>query len=199
MPSVGRDDALRWLAELADRPLGDVELASGRTLAPISRGLWSGAENLLGKAVRALRTGDADRAAALVARATSLPFDEHEKSAPAALAAHLMLFSLVTDVLESSPEGDQRWLDVAIEVLDSSDELARQDLRDVLAAIDQDYELTAAEHRRLRAAIRTVAPSPELRDMTDLTPAQLADRVMAILRITLRFEEAMVAATFDVR
>jgi hypothetical protein len=199
MPTPDRNAALHLLAELADRPLGDVELASGRALAPISRGMWVGAENLLVKAVRALKSDDLDRAAALVERATSLPFDEHEESAPAALAAHMILYSLVTDVLERSDEGDYRWLDVAIEVLDSSDEFARQDLRDVLAAVDQDYELSAAAHRRLGAAIRTVAPSPELRDMTDLGRAELAHRIMAILRTTIRFEEAMVATTSEGR
>jgi hypothetical protein len=199
MPTVDPNAAFHVLADLADRPLGDVELASGRALAPISRGMWVGAENLLAKAARALKSNDVDRAEALVERATSLPFDDHEGCAPAALAGHMILFSLVTDVLEGTDHGDERWLDVVIEVLDSSEEFARQDLRDVLVAIDQDYELSAAEHRRLRAAVRTVAPSPELRDLPELSPAELADRVMAILRITLRFEEAMVAATFDVR
>jgi hypothetical protein len=198
MPHLTGNDALDWLAEQADRPLGDVQLASGRALAPFSRGMWRGAKNLLVKALRALQAGDADRAAALVARAASLPFDEHEKSAPAALAAHLMLFSLVTDALELSDDSDQRWLDNAMDVLASSDELARQDLRDVLAAVDQDYELSLTMHRRLRAAVRTVAASPELRDMTDLSRADLADRVLAILRTIIRFDNGLKAKISDV-
>ena len=68
----------------------------------------------------------------------------------------------------------------------------------VLAAVDQDYELSLTMHRRLRAAVRTVAASPELRDMTDLSRADLADRVLAILRTIIRFDNGLKAKISDV-
>lgn len=48
-------------AELADRPFGDTEGVSGRALQPFSRAGQEAAENLLGKALRAIHA-DARRA-----------------------------------------------------------------------------------------------------------------------------------------
>jgi len=156
------DAVARYLREQADRPLGDALLASGRTLAPFSQALGHGAENLLVKAIDALEAQDEDRATALVRRAVGLPFDEHEEVVPAAAAAHLMLFNLVTDVMEDSPDDDERWLDAALGILSDSDGPARLDVRDVLVAIAQDYDLTQNERRRLTAGIRGVEPKLRL-------------------------------------
>lgn len=73
-----------WHEAEMNRPLGPAEMATNAALSPFSRALWVGADNLLDKAVRALRAGDADRAVALVYRAASLPCDDHEGSAPGA-------------------------------------------------------------------------------------------------------------------
>ena len=193
-PGHVEDAVARYLREQADRPLGDAQLASGRTLAPFSRALGLGAENLLVKAVDALEAQDDDRATALVRRAARLPFDEHEEVAPAAAAAHLLLFNLVTDVMEGSPDDDERWLDAALGVIDGPVQLARLDMRDVLTAIAQDYDLTRSERRRLLGGIRDVEPAPELIDLVDLTRDELAERVMAILGACRTYADAVDAA-----
>ncbi len=166
-------------------------MTSGRTLSPFSQALWAGADNLLDKAAIALRQQDGERADRLVSRAASLPFDEHEESFPAALAVHLRLFSAVVEEMEESDVDDWGWLDAAVEVLRTGDEYARADLRDVLVAVDHDYDLPAAERRRLRAAVAGVPEVPELRDQNDLTTDELAARVGSILRACLAYEDAV--------
>lgn len=172
-----------------DRPLGPAELVSNEALASFSDGMWVGAENLLTKAVRALRSGDGGRAERLVSRAVALPFDDHEGSAPAAMVAHFMLFSVVTDAFEDCEEGDQRWLEPAVDLLGSVQDYGRLDLRDVLAEIDEDYDVTPEEHGRIRAATRDVPQAPVLQDQGDLSPAELGERVMAILRVYIAYED----------
>ena len=72
-----------YFQEQANKPFGNVELVSGRTLAPFSRAGLTAAENLLTKAERALADGDLDRATHLIGRATALNYD-HEETTPAA-------------------------------------------------------------------------------------------------------------------
>lgn len=175
------DPVAQWYREQSDRPLGDAQLASGRTLAPFSRALLKGAGNLLVKAIEALETGDEGRASHLVHRAVGLPFDEHEEVAPAAMAASHLLFTLVTNELEDSEDDDERWLDATLEVLDHADGFTRPDVRDVLTAIAQDYDLTSREQRRLQAGIRDIEPAPELIEQ-NLSPTELAERVGGIIR-----------------
>lgn len=184
-PSV--DEALaEWYRKQSDRPLGDAQLASGRTLAPFSQALRSGAENLLVKAVEALDVGDDRRASDLIHRAVNLPYDDHEEAAPAAMAASHLLFTVVTNELEDSQDVDERWLDAALEVLDGADELVRPDVRDTLTAIAEDYDLTSRERRRLQAAVRDIEPAPELMDQ-NLSATELAERVGGILRACRTF------------
>jgi hypothetical protein len=110
-----------YFAARADQPFGDAELVSGRTLSAFSRAGLTAADNLLAKADRALAAGDLQRARRFVDRAATLPYDEHEQTAPAAYAASMLLFTAVTDTLERSPEGDSSWLDAAVEALSSND------------------------------------------------------------------------------
>lgn len=126
----------------ADRPFGDLQARSGRTLQAFSFAGQQAAENLLVKAGRALDAHDVDRARSLVDRAVRLPFDEHEGAAPATLAVHLDLFCVITDAAEQADQDDVRWLDAALEVLNTAEQPAVFDLRDVLAAIDHDYTLS---------------------------------------------------------
>jgi hypothetical protein len=185
------DVVAEWYREQSDRPLGDAQLASGRTLAPFSRALSVGAENLLVKAIAAMRAGDEEEAAALVRRAVRLPFDDHEKVAPAAMAAHHLLFEVVTDTLEASADGDMQWLEAAVAVREGPDEFARLDMRDVLSAVAQDNDLTTRERRLLQAGVRKVPPAPELIDFVDIDPTELAQRVQAILRACRTYSDAL--------
>jgi hypothetical protein len=188
------DDLLRsfdaHLAERADRPFGDTQAISGRTLQPFSIAGQEAAENLLLKARRALDNADADRARAFVDRAVGLPFDEHEEAAPVALAAHMDLYCLVTDALEQAETDDSRWLDAAEVVLDIADEAGRCDMRDVLLDIDHDYSVTHKEHRRIRAAVTPIPDRAELRDR-QLTSTELGDHVMSLLRACGHYRAAL--------
>lgn len=92
----------------------------------------------------------------------------------------LQPFSLVTDELEQAEPDDSRWLDAVIDVLASADDAARFDLRDVLTAIDQDYELRVRESSRVRAANAEIPERAELRDL-DLDATELGDQVMSVL------------------
>jgi hypothetical protein len=179
-----------YLAGRADRPFGDVESVSGQTLQPFSIAGQQAAANLLGKARRALDEGDLDRARAFVDRAVRLPYDQHEQAAPAAIAAHMELFCLVTDTLEQPQIDDSRWLDAAVAVLASADEPARCDMRDVLAAIDQDYSLTSPERSRIHAAIALVPDRAELRDLA-LNPTELGEQVVSILAACGNYRAAL--------
>lgn len=169
-----------YLADRSDRPFGDVESISGRLLQPFSTAGHLGATNLLDKARRQLDRGDLAGARGFVDRAVGLPYDNDEEAAPAAIAAHMEFFCLVTDTLEEAEPGDSRWLDAAIDVLASADDAARCDLRDVLRVIDHDYSLSSRESSRVRAAISDIPERAELRDL-DLDSTDLGDQVMSVL------------------
>jgi hypothetical protein len=188
------DDLLRsldtHLREQADRPFGDTQAISGQTLQPFSIAGQQAAENLLSKARRALDNGDASRTRTFVDRAVRLPFDEHEDAAPAALAAQMDLYCLVTDALEVSEADDSRWLDAAEDVLGIADEAGCCELRDVLVAIDHDYSILPHEHRRIRAAIMQIPDRAELRDLK-LTSAELGDHVMCVLHVHRHYRDSL--------
>ena len=90
----------------ADRPLGNVEVVSGRAGQEFSRPLHVAADNLLDKALRALDQGDRERAQRYVERAARIPFDDHEEVQPGLFSAHMTLFSSVTDALEDCDPRD---------------------------------------------------------------------------------------------
>lgn len=180
----------RYFAERANAPFGDLELASGRALQPFSIAGQRAASNLLVKASRALDSSDPGRARAYVDRAVRMPYDRHEESHPAAMEAHMALFCLVTDALEDSGKNDSAWLEAAIEVLSAADERGRCTMRDVLAAIDQDYELRRQESGALRSAIADIPVRPELRDLR-LDPQELGDCVMSALAACRDYRAAL--------
>lgn len=174
------DDFIRYLAARADQPFGDVEMISGRTLQPFSIAGQQAARNLLDKAIRALEARDVDRARRLVDRAARLPFDDHERMAPAAIEARMSLFIVITDTLEDAPEEDSRWLDAALQVLSTADEWSQGEIRVLLAEILQDFELTPQESARVRKALRGAPEHQGLMDQ-ELPPDQLAERVVGLL------------------
>ena len=113
-------------------------------------------------------------------RAVRLPYDEHERAAPVAIAAHMELFCQVTDTLEQAEADDPRWLDAAIHVLGIADEPGRCEMRDVLASIDHDYSLNSPERAGIHTAIAPIPDRAELRDL-DLSPTELGGHVVSIL------------------
>lgn len=192
MDDDGRRSFLDRVGGRANRPFGEVEFLSGRTLQRFSFAGQEAAENLLVKARRALDAHELDRARAFADRAARLPFDEHEGASPAALAVHMELFSAVTDALEQAEPHDSRWLDAALAVLSHADEPAACDLRDVLVAIDHDWALSPPEHQRILAATAPIPDRAELRDL-DLTTSQLREHVMSILDARRDYDQTLQA------
>lgn len=179
-----------YLRKRADQPFGDVELVSGRTLAPFSRAVLTAADNLLAKADRALTDGDLQRAGHFIDRAAALNYDEHEQTAPAAYAAGMMLFTAVTDTLERSREGDSRWLDAAVEALSSCDGWGQSEMRHTLLVVRQDYIIEPSESRTIGVVVAQVPERAELRDAT-LAPKELAVAVTSVLQVLQTYRAAL--------
>lgn len=181
-----------YLRAEQERPLGDVRLASGRSLQRFSSGLSDGATNLLVKAGRRLAAGDRATARGFVDRAVALPFDEHEEWRPAASSGEYLLFSAVTDALEESEADDSAWLDAALEVLAGAGPLAAPVLGEVLWSIPSSYELGKDEQRRLRAGIADVPWRGELVDQ-DLTDEELTQTLLEVLETHNAYQAAIAA------
>ena len=181
-----------FLAERRNQPFGDVESVTDRTLNPFSTSLQTAAGNLLDKALRALVAGDEARANAFVARACALPFDDHEKSHPAAEEATMALFNIVVDALEESSEMDSGWLDAAGAAAAGADEAARTELANALLSIEQDYDLTRTERAHIIALAATLPQGPELRELR-LPADELAGRVLSVLTLCRDYAVALSA------
>lgn len=162
--------------------LADVEFASRHVAASLSSAGYDAATNLLAKASKALEMGDDERAEKFVDRAAGLPFDEHEEVVPAIWAAYTELFMLLADTAEESAQDDALWLDAALDVLESSDELGRSLLRQALSELAPSTELTDAELRRLQAAILDVPAGTKVEDLRP-SARQTRTVVMSILHI----------------
>lgn len=172
-----------------DRPFGDVERDSLRRQQATSEAYLGGAENLLAKALRVWRD-DRSRAVAYLDQAAALPFDEFEEAWPAAMAARFRLFDTLVDELEASAGEDNIWLEAALAVLNTLDTSARFDLRDILKAIDQDYDITDRERLLLRAMIAPIPARAELRDL-DVTTSELRGHIVAILDACVAYEDEL--------
>ena len=141
-PDSDGDTTSTYLAKESDRGLGDIAFFRHRAISPFSRASSEAARNLLHKAQRALDDDDTERARAYVTRAVQLPFDEAEEVPPVAWAAHMLLFTAVTDALEESDEDDTAWLDAALEVLASAGTVGRSAMASVLSDVPGDFEVT---------------------------------------------------------
>lgn len=186
----GRRERLVAGWQQQEGPFSGLEQLSRRRAQASSWAVIDGAENLLNKALACWRD-DRPRALRYVELAAKLPFDKHEECFPAAFAASSQIFSIVTDELEAAEEEDSVWLEAALRTLDQAGTSARFQLRDTLAAIEMDYEISDRERRQLRAAIEPIPPRPELRDLTGLSVDQLRDEVAEILEACLAYEEAV--------
>lgn len=150
---------------MSDRGLGDVQLKSN--LAESERSLTTSraARNLLTKAKRDLAAGQVERAGSYIDRALQLPNNESELAPTAAHGAHMILFTIVSEALENSDDGDLTWLDAAEATVPQCGEHARKDLLQALRAIDHDYHVTPQERRRIRAIAPTGAHTDGVGDV----------------------------------
>jgi hypothetical protein len=149
------------LVSLSDRGLGDVQLRSNLAVSGQSLAMSQAARNLLTKARRDLAMGRLERANAYIDRALGLPFNDSVDAPAAMWEAHMILFTVVSDALDASPEGESAWLDAAEATVPQCGEQAREDLLQTLRTLDHDYCLAVPERRRIRA----IAPGHSIGDV----------------------------------
>lgn len=109
---------------------------------------------------------------------------------PAASTAIFLLFSMVTDELEESAEGDTLWLDAALNVLQTK--LNRPLVSTCAMSWSPLIRLQRRhpEHRRLRAAVKSI-PRGLLRELTDLGVEQLRAEVVSVVGACVAYQEEL--------
>jgi hypothetical protein len=159
---------------------------SNLALAEVSQGQQNAASTLLEKAAAALDAGDVDRAKALVTRAKALGRDEHEGVEVCSMAAHMALFTLVSDVAE---DGEPLlWLEAAEAVLPTLTGSARAELLDsLLITGGETIELEPVEARLLRRLVRGAERLTSVFDGRVLD----VDEVLAVLTAIAAYEDAV--------
>ncbi|MGB4780205.1 hypothetical protein [Microbacterium sp.] len=135
---------------------------------------------------------DYDRAVSYVKRGAQFAYDPEELDYPVRWEAHMALFADVTDAAEDADAGDERWLDAALDLLDSADEVARVDLADVLRVTSKDWRLTHREDRRIAAATAAVPRADD--PAPGLTPEQVLDLTLPLVRATVAYRRALSAS-----
>jgi hypothetical protein len=190
------DPLIRMMASETDRGFGDLILKNRLAHeSPFDRPLWDAADNLLTKAFRGLQSGDDARFERFVQRALALGWDEFDEANAALWHAHMMIFRALTDVVESVDEGDHRWLDAVLGVLDRSTDAVRAPLLRTLDSVLTDYRLEPAETRAIKKAkARYPDPGPEPAYRADLPAAEgaqvLRDTLQTLLSLSRSFAEA---------
>ena len=159
---------------------------SNLALAEVSQGQQDAASTLLEKAAAALDADDVDRARALVTRAKALGRDEHEGVEICSMAAHMALFTLVSDV---AGDGEPLlWLEAAEAVLPTLTGTARAELLDsLLITGSETIELEPAEARLLR---RLVAGAEPLTSVFDGRVLEV-EEVLGVLAAIAAYEDAV--------
>jgi hypothetical protein len=148
----------QYLSAELDRPFGGLQMRSNLEFFGSNHAVEEAADNLLLKARRDLVDQNPVRAEAYIEKALRLPVNQLTESPAAQSSAHMMLFMMICDEVESAVEEDASWLDRALSVASTCGPLARLDLLGVLKSVASDYRLEAAESDRIRAV---VAGDPE--------------------------------------
>ena len=176
---------------MTERPVGTADAlaalrrSSHDLRASTSHDQQLAAETLLKNAAAALDHGDVDRARGLVERTKALGHDEHEDAEVCSMAAHMGLFTLVSDVLEE--EDPLVWLEAASTVLKSCDGAARTELLGVLQVLDDEAHLAPSE----RAALRELTRGAERQDSVFEGRVLDVDDVLQVLAATAAYDDAV--------
>ncbi len=176
---------------MTDRPVGTEDAmvtlrrSSHDLRASTSHDQQLAAQTLLENATAALDEGDVDRARKLVERTKALGHDEHEDAEVCSMAAHMGLFTLVSDVLEE--EDPSVWLEAAGTVLQSCDGAARTELLAVLQGLDEDARLEPSE----RAALAELTRGVERQDSVFEGRVLDIDDVLQVLAATAAYDDAV--------
>ena len=176
---------------MTDRPVGPADAmaalrrSSHDLRASTSHDQQLAAETLLENATAALDQGDVGRARELVERTKALGHDEHEDVEVCSMAAHMGLFTLVSDVREE--EEPMVWLEAAGTVLRSCEGAARTELLGVLQVLDDDARLEPSE----RAALRDLMRGAERQDTVFEGRVLDVDDVLLVLAATAAYDDAV--------
>lgn len=157
------------------KEFGEVARISGRMLNELSHAQMTGAKNLLTKAIRALASGDSQRADQLIERVAQMPYDEREEGSPGVSAASLLVYSTITDRFETSAIGDSTWLDVVLEVHPDLDATGRAKVASIVHGFvlqEPFFTISPAEKRRIRRAFGDAPIEADLGDEPDATVEQ---------------------------
>ena len=158
----------------------------------------TGAGNLLKGAIRALTTGDAQRAEQLILRAAQMPYDDREEGSPGVRAASMLVYRLITDQLEASEEDDMTWLDVVLAMHPGLDPTGRADVASVVHGFVLQpalFAVSPAEKRRIHQAFSGAPLEAELGDSPNSTVEQRQDIIKSLVVAAVALGEAYAAAT----
>jgi len=170
---------------------------SGRMLNARFSAQITGAENLLTKAIRALESGDGDRAEALIQRAARMPWDERERDSPGVRAASMLVYSLISDRFEDSEADDLAWLDVVLEVYPGLDSLGQAEVASLVHGFVLQkplFTLSAVETRRIRQVFGDAPLEARLGDGPDATVEQRRNIIRSLTLATAALLDAYAAS-----
>jgi hypothetical protein len=185
---------LAYLDKFDSDPLASVRRASGRLNQAMSLAGGQAADNLLDKALARLRRSDPDAARRYVQRALELPFDDFEEAVPAVWAAHMRLFTALSDDLEGCEEGDHGWLRRAKILIERSSPVVGTEVRNCLRSLLVGLvALSSTETKMLKQLTSGIPLDAEpLAGITeDVTQA---DAIIEVLRAVLDHEALLAEA-----
>jgi hypothetical protein len=177
---------------------GAMARQSGRMLNERFNAQITGAENLLTKAIRALASGDAERAEALIQRAAQMPYDERERDSAGVRAASVLVYGLIDEQLEASDHDDTAWLDVVLEVHPGLDPLGQAEVASLVHGFVLQgaiFSLTATEKRRIRRAFGDAPLEAELGDGPNATVEQRRAIIRSLTMAAAALQDAYATKT----
>lgn len=165
---------------------GDIEHRQHAALQAQRLAMREAATNLLHKAVAAIQAGQTEKAVEYVRRAERLPDDDDGGASPLSLAAHMYAFEAVLDVFES---GGGVWVDAAGILLDQEKTwtpLAMADFRHVLTVVQNEYQITPGENRKLSELVAGQQVAT-IREMQQLAGEELCTVVIDLLNMAIEY------------
>ena len=179
---------------------GELERQSGLMLNELSNAQIAGAENLLTKAIRALDSGDDQRAGQLIQRAAQMACDPREEGSPGVRAATLLVYDVISGQFEASDPDDMTWLDVALEVHPGLDPTGRAEVESVVHGFVLQgafFDVSAVEKRRIREVFGDAPLEAELGDGPNSTLEQRQDIIRSLILAAMALNNAYAAVAND--
>jgi hypothetical protein len=176
---------------------GEMARQSGRMLNARHHAQVTGAENLLTKAIRALGSGDAQRAEQLLQRAAQMPYVERELESPGVGAASMLVYRLISDQFEDSEYDDTTWLDVVLTVYPDLDASGRAQVASVVHGFviqEAFFTVSDAEKRRIRQAFGDAPLTAELGDGPNSTVEQRREIIRSLILAAVALRDAYATA-----